>query len=1175
MVQLQPRTLQYAFLDQQSGSKFLGFIQISLDLILKSTLNYITTSGYLCIELFSLCNMLVRVLFSYYNCFQKKKLNSNFKECLENYLAEFENTVKSNVTQCWEFGIEFELEIMNTTLAHIPTKLEGPNNLTLGINQSIFKFEINDALIQSIFEYAKEILKRFVGKVRNPIKKYEYEMEYHYVNNSETQIQNIKIELQNLYIQFIKNSQDWILYYCWIKMISDFLTYRPIVDINILLQDIRNPFERRKKWKDLIKNQCIEQLPYNINLAKCICFPNKSNVLSRNLFLREYSEIGLTELSEFQQYLMKLNKQPDQQFWQFYIIYNKEKENQKDNELNQINQQIQHLFNFIPIFQQFLDYLQSLLEKNQSIIQKMNKLIQNLKNEQNDADTNYKSEILDQNSKIQINTIEMIYVINEINLHIILMTYKLSFITNSLIMENISVFSDIVDNIKNQYQMQFLTLLNLLPKNLMEFFKTKFNWQDALNNDFNRNSIQNPFDNIPNYPLEQLRILSENILEKGEENINFKKKQIEILKQSWLNQEKFNLSQIQYKQVLQILKEKVINKKSFKKKLILLIQISAQYDMIQVASNIISVLGFITKDLSNIHLSGIRLQNTSLIGIDFSNSDLSKSIFYNVNISDCNFTGSTLNNAEWQNIINYNIQREIQNCHSLFQFYQQKQMVIYSTGKKFMQLGLENGQQPLEIFESYQNLNCYDISNDGQNIAYTLEHNVFERPCKQCIHIVLFKITSLLASGGNDNKIIIRNLQKESIITEIDIISKKLKNLVFSYNNDYIALHFTTEFIQLNSGDKWTPLKGVNNLQEKITVFAFSFDQMMASVSSTDNKSQIIWLFNLKQKEKERKLKGHRDKINYLLFLSDKRSLISGGDDFFIMLWNYQTGELKGRVQKYTHKIQFLNISKNNRILGYYNQKKSISFIDLDAFQSVHQLKHPSKEISQILFSKDGLILVSCNQSKNITLWDMKGGKQMRKIKEKHDNNVIQIAFTQNGKFLAYAVKKEIILLKKFQDDASRENGWETKETIKKIKFSKDEKYLAYLCEEDDSEITLIPQEGNLDKKNFQNKNNQQKIKILDFCFAYDSQILNMLKNLFLVGIIWMKDKNLHLNQIQQLNVFHFLHLVVILLIQMILIIQSIMIYQLRIKNKQIKNSLMQIVLLFLHMKMSHIQQQE
>lgn len=48
----------------------------------------------------------------------------------------------------------------------------------------------------------------------------------------------------------------------------------------------------------------------------------------------------------------------------------------------------------------------------------------------------------------------------------------------------------------------------------MEFFKNKFFWQDALNNDFNRNSIQNPFDNIPNYPFEQLRILSENILEK-------------------------------------------------------------------------------------------------------------------------------------------------------------------------------------------------------------------------------------------------------------------------------------------------------------------------------------------------------------------------------------------------------------------------------------------------------------------------------------------------------------------------------------------------------------------------------------------------------------------------------------------------------------------------------------
>lgn len=60
----------------------------------------------------------------------------------------------------------------------------------------------------------------------------------------------------------------------------------------------------------------------------------------------------------------------------------------------------------------------------------------------------------------------------------------------------------------------------------------------------------------------------------------------------------------------------------------MLIQVSADYDMIQAASNSISVLGFMTKDLSNMSLKGIQLQNTSLIGIDFSNSDLSNSSFH-------------------------------------------------------------------------------------------------------------------------------------------------------------------------------------------------------------------------------------------------------------------------------------------------------------------------------------------------------------------------------------------------------------------------------------------------------------------------------------------------------------------------------------------------------------------
>ncbi|CAD8213667.1 unnamed protein product [Paramecium octaurelia] len=2297
-------------LDQQQATKFIRAIKTSLELLLNSILNYITISGYICIEVLSQCNVLVRVLFCYYSKHEDEKLNSSYKEKLENYLKEFESLVNTNVTQCWEFGIEFEISIMKTALSHIPTKSEKSNNFTLGILQSIAKCEISDKLVQQIFNNVKEILQKFVGKIKNPIENYEvyniFEgLKWNIVSQitQRHQQQNIKGQLNDLYIQFIKNSQDWMLHCCWIKLISELLTYRPIVDMNILLSSIANQSKRKDKWKDLIKHQCIEQLPYKSEQeevqGKCISFPNRTN--SETLkFLKEFSKIGLNELAEFQQQLMNQDKLPDQQFWQFYALY--KQKNDKDNETNKQNSQIQNLFNFIPIFQQSLDYLKSLLENNQIIIEKVNKLINTLAYEIDEANLHYQQELENESQKIESNTIESIYMINEIHIHIIMTIYYLGFIKESLVLKDKFKFNNIVQSIKDTHLKEYEKSLKKIPNYLMNFLKIIYDWKDTLKN-FQRDNVKNPFQCIPNI-FDQFRKESENIfervkefrmifedqihtkklkidefilIEKFEEIIGFEfqyfftiflngiisnikkiikltdetqnekkmhnhyyysfytslkisrfllhimqvrfqknepyqvmevlssrrygtiedetqnqtnfvkilleeqkeyienllsddskeqkeisidklidlvnsninqikntqindkikndilkkmtlilfelmklpdfqgensknyiriickiqyeilsiinqcnsvdkeqnqsqrgrqsqresqpcqksetlltnfdsiannlmilmrktefiihtfeiknkiqsdqtvdnsaeqtrkkiieqmhkpqkdlyenkraleknlkslffdfpknydtqipyldiyqffeilqsfdlngfhhqvpfeystndnqpyinllqfykdlkqanpdpqiqqreeqkikqclcynlikinniileenlqrfskslitriwikendykvkqllqneemieiqtqlylrnfeesqqeierqfkerlsdfdechtqilqqvdgdkieqlkiklqeiekdlsqyilnindmqdklkikiiillelkkqfnnikqqlqelqfklnnvdqriarliwktpkelfdirkknfefemnkngieelhteqqfnyfdkeegkkqydvsklinmfiedtyqyvmlihgrsgigkttamnkieqyiwknyslndeliiipisaqlsnlqtpttnlfkeilmqnkygfnenqieefkqsltqtkqlalllldsydempnefkyqnlyvsnrfselknkannrnaikfiiscrtefiksqssnekkqdyiesqlqtwfglnrmlrevellefddqqidnflqqytqlsvikeiqnsekifkqleykqftffecsndwrmvleiikkcknqdqqqpldqqqlldsqqpldqqqllncnqldqiinyligknqcllsnqnyinqmnilrdnlsrlwnakkyksfsnnlklgelmripylikmilkivptltknynltekhkhfeqnyfeviqtsilsnkissiikspnykqqswkqilkscnfeiekvvKKQIlsfqskglfrtifnsnlnvsdlknklseyisdsqslqlvinaikqeqitvydfidrltsiylekqilrlkskgkikdeenfkqdvllfanyfslemiqnqelsiqyqpqgqlqifgkflpntvetwydkyfhdqnishdyyalirssmlitqrgsnlsfshekitqfyvakafyslinsslyqeknlmnsfhgeqyennssqnnfiDIIRKSWINNIQFNLSKPQYKEAFEILKEKVKMDKAFQERLIWLIQKSAKRLLIPAASNIISFLGFVTKNLSNIPLDTMELKNTSLIGIDFSNSDLSDSIFQHVNISDCNFTNTKLNGANWKNTINYNIKKDIKNCSYLFQFRQQQLAVIYKSQNCFFQLELEKGKEKQQVFSCIKSLKCFDISQNGEYLAYVEMHSqviyirnlryTFDyQPLLEVNNFVeklyFSKEQEQLASASND-KIIIWKWQRQEKKQVIDVKGSKLRSLLFSYGDTFLALNFEKQLIQLRYVKQWDRPKFIKQLSDEVIVFAVSFDEIIASVSSKDQNSKIIQLYNIQLSKEEIQLKGHQDKINCLVFLENKRTLISGGDDCFIILWNYQTGKQQSRVQIYPQQIQFLNIGKNNRILGYYNQYEQIKFLDLEAFQSIHQVKHP-KKINQIHFSNDGLTLLTFSLSKVIKFWDMKDGKRL-KIKDLHDSKAISIILSVTDQFLASANEEGKLLIYNFKNDKV-DFSKDTNSIIKKIKFSQDEEYLVFLSENKESQLTIINWKTN---EAFKPPLLPQNINIVDFCFSADSTILIFAQN--------------------------------------------------------------------------------
>ena len=199
--------------------------------------------------------------------------------------------------------------------------------------------------------------------------------------------------------------------------------------------------------------------------------------------------------------------------------------------------------------------------------------------------------------------------------------------------------------------------------------------------------------------------------------------------------------------------------------------------------------------------------------------------------------------------------------------------------------------------------------------------------------------------------------------------------------------------------DNKGPIKGV----------VFRMDSTILASWSYEDKAIRLW--NVATGRLTQRLTGHDNLIESVAFSPDGETLISGGRDETILIWDVSTGkhktltEQEGDNERNTHSnsIMVLMFNSDGSKLATGDQKGNIRLWDVSTWKEEQTLDGHADAITSIDFSPDDLSIASTGKDGTVRLWDIGTGQQIQSISG--DNRIFwYVMFYPNGLILATEV---------------------------------------------------------------------------------------------------------------------------------------------------------------------------
>ena len=198
-----------------------------------------------------------------------------------------------------------------------------------------------------------------------------------------------------------------------------------------------------------------------------------------------------------------------------------------------------------------------------------------------------------------------------------------------------------------------------------------------------------------------------------------------------------------------------------------------------------------------------------------------------------------------------------------------------------------------------------------------------------------------------------------------------------------------------------------------INSVAFSSDAKVLASGSGDH---TIKLWDVASGRELRTLSGHSSDVNSVAFSPDGKLLASGSGDKTIKLWDVASGRELRSLSGHTAGVNSVAFSPDgrmlasasgfdmqsdfdfNRMLGQSSDStiSSIRLWDVASGRELRSLNGHVDVVGSVVFSPDGKVLASGDNSGTITLWDVASRRELRTL----SGGSLSFAFSPDGKVL-------------------------------------------------------------------------------------------------------------------------------------------------------------------------------
>ena len=134
----------------------------------------------------------------------------------------------------------------------------------------------------------------------------------------------------------------------------------------------------------------------------------------------------------------------------------------------------------------------------------------------------------------------------------------------------------------------------------------------------------------------------------------------------------------------------------------------------------------------------------------------------------------------------------------------------------------------------------------------------------------------------------------------------------------------------------------------------------------------------------------------------DERTLLTGCRDASAVLWDVETGQLKGNIPGNKASIEVVRYSPDGTIFAVAGWDWIVDIWDVATGRKLNVLRSPGGGILALGFSPDGKYLLAGTEKGLLRMWDVRTWRVMGTIPA-HQGNIRAISFSPDGKLFATA----------------------------------------------------------------------------------------------------------------------------------------------------------------------------